>query len=86
MVGWIMNNDKMEYSLETDNLVTLYQVNNLSLNISKMMELIINQEPNSPKEQQWCQCGMGESFMFLAIYITNVLTWTNYTEMTAKKA
>eukprot|EP00061_Rhincodon_typus_P010580 g34971.t1 len=41
MVGWISNNDESEYGKELENLVTWCNDDNLSLNVSKIKELII---------------------------------------------
>eukprot|EP00061_Rhincodon_typus_P009024 g32169.t1 len=42
VVGRISNNDESKYRWEVEGLVTWYDENNLSLNISKTKELIIN--------------------------------------------
>eukprot|EP00061_Rhincodon_typus_P005083 g24139.t1 len=42
IVGWISNNDETECRKEIEFLVALYKDNNLSLNISKMKELVID--------------------------------------------
>eukprot|EP00061_Rhincodon_typus_P015824 g43724.t1 len=42
IVGWITNNEESKYRREIQGLVTWYNENNLSLNISKTKELIID--------------------------------------------
>eukprot|EP00061_Rhincodon_typus_P017854 g46745.t1 len=42
ILGWISNNDKLKYRREIEGFVTWCNENNLSLNISKIKELIAN--------------------------------------------
>ena len=42
VVGWISNNDEMEYRKEIENLVNWCSNNNLSLNVNKTKETVID--------------------------------------------
>ena len=42
VVGWISNNDETEYRKEIENLVNWCGNNNLSLNVNKTKEIVIN--------------------------------------------
>lgn len=42
VVGWISNNDVIEYRKEIESIVTWFQNNKLPINVSKIKELVIN--------------------------------------------
>lgn len=82
-MGRILNNDKIEYKKEIGILVTWCQANNLSLNVSKIKEIMLNFRKQSDKPQ-YIEDAEAES-KFLRINITNHLSWTSHIKAMAKK-
>ena len=64
--------------------------NNLSLNVSKTKELVIDfrrsRRAHAPIYINGAEVEQVECFKFLGVNITNTLTWSTHTEATAKKA
>ncbi|XP_059823893.1 probable RNA-directed DNA polymerase from transposon BS isoform X4 [Hypanus sabinus] len=90
IVGRILGNDESEYKEEIKNLVAWCEDNNLSLNVSKTKELVVDfrrsSGPHDPIYISGAQLEQVKSFKFLGVNITNELTWSNQAESTAKKA
>ncbi|XP_062916365.1 uncharacterized protein LOC134352807 [Mobula hypostoma] len=90
IVGRILGNDEFEYREEIKNLVAWCEDNNLSLNISKTKELVVDfrgsSELHDPIYIGGAQVEQVKRFKFLGVNITNDLTWSNRAEFTAKKA
>ncbi|XP_078260406.1 cyclin-dependent kinase 2-like isoform X4 [Rhinoraja longicauda] len=79
-----------KYSMEIEKLATRCQGNNLSLNVSKMKDLVVDFRKHggvhTPISKNSAEVQMDESFNFLGVNITNNLSWTNQIEATANKA
>ncbi|XP_072329111.1 uncharacterized protein [Scyliorhinus torazame] len=90
VVGRISNNDKSDYRREINHLVAWCTENNLSLNIEKTKELIIDFRKRSTTHTPVCINGseveMVDSFRFLGITITNSLSWSTHVDATVRKA
>ena len=90
VVGWILNNDKMEYRKEMKNLVNWCDDNKLSLNVNIMKEIVIDFRKRSgghaPVYVNGDKVEMVQSFRFLGIQITNNLSWSPHADTIVKKA
>ena len=79
IVGRISNNDETEYRNEIENLVNWCGDNNLSLNVNKMKEIVIDfrkhKEEHAPVYINGDEVERIESFKFLGVQITNNLSW-----------
>ena len=77
VVGRISNNDETEYRNEIENLVNLNGNNNLSLNVNKMKEIVIDfrkrKGERAPVYINRDKVERVESFKFLGVQITNNL-------------
>jgi hypothetical protein len=60
------------------------QDNNLSLNVSKTKELIVDYR-NRPPLTDGAVVEQVESFKFLGVHITNKLTWSKHTKTVVKR-
>ena len=78
MVGLITDNDKTAYREEVRELAVWCQDNNLSLNVSKTKELIVDYRKRRAKQApiniNRAVVERVESFMFLGVHITNELS------------
>jgi hypothetical protein len=67
-----------------------YQDNNLSLNMSKTKELIVDyrkrRTEHTPIHIDGAVVEQGESFRFLAVHITKNLSWSKHTKTVVKRA
>eukprot|EP00061_Rhincodon_typus_P004763 g23376.t1 len=88
VVGRISNNDESEYRKEKG-LVTCYNENNLSLNVSKTKELIINLRKKAGEHDpiyiNRAEVERVENITFLGMTITNNLSWTSHVDAMVKK-
>ena len=78
VVGLITDNDEMDYREEVRELAVWCQDNNLSLNVSKTKEKIVDnrkrQAEQAPINIDWAVVGQVESFKFYGGHITNELS------------
>eukprot|EP00061_Rhincodon_typus_P003092 g19253.t1 len=82
-------NNKSKYRREIESLVTWCNENNLSLNIGKTKELIIdfrNKEGEyTPIYKNRTEVERVKTIKFLGVTITNNLSWTSHIKVTVKK-
>ena len=90
VVGLITDNDETACREEVRELAVWCKDNNLSLNVSKTKELIVDYRkggPNSPPitstELKWS--GSRVSSSLLGVHITNELSWTKHTKTVVKR-
>ena len=80
VVGQISNNDETEYWNEIENLVNWCGNNNLSPNVNKTKEIVIDFRKHSgeyaPVYINGDEVEMVKSFTFLGVQITNNLSWS----------
>ena len=90
VVGLITDNDEIAYKEEVRDLAVWCQDNNLSLNVSKTKELVVDYKKRRAEHTpihfdrgvvEWV-----ESFKFLGVHITKELTWSTHTNTVVKKA
>ena len=66
------------------------QDSNLSLNVSKTKEMIVDYEKNravqAPINIDGAEVERVESFKFLGVYLTNKLSWSKHTKTVMKRA
>ncbi|KAL0195034.1 hypothetical protein M9458_008606, partial [Cirrhinus mrigala] len=90
VVGLISNNDKTPYRGEVAQLVEWCGANNLSLNVSKTKEVVMDLRRNSvdhpPLTIDSSAVERVSSTKFLGVHITEDLTWTTNTMSLSKKA
>eukprot|EP00061_Rhincodon_typus_P007405 g29071.t1 len=90
VVGQLSNNDQSKYRRETEGLVTWCNENNLSLNIGKTKEPIIDFRKkggeHAPIYINRTEVVRVKSIKFLRVTITEDLSWTSQTHATIKKA
>jgi hypothetical protein len=79
VVGLITGNDDTAYREEVRDLAVWCQDNNLSLNVIKTKEMIVDYIDGAVVEQV-------ESFKFLGVHITNELSWSKHTKTVVKRA
>jgi hypothetical protein len=88
MVGLITDNDETAYREEVRELAVWCQDNNLSLNVSKTKELIVDfrkrQAEQAPINIDVVE--QVESFKFLGVHITNELSWSKHNKTVVKRA
>jgi hypothetical protein len=88
--GLITNNDKTAYRKEVRALTEWGQENNLSLDINKTKELIVDfrkqQREHAPIHIDGTAAKKVESFKFLGVHITDDLKWSTYRDSVVKKA
>jgi hypothetical protein len=89
VAGLITNNDEIAYGQEVRELVVWCQDNNLSLNVSKTKELIVDYRERRAEHIPININGAGaervESFKFLGVHITNDLSWSKHTKTVVKR-
>ena len=90
MVGRITDNDETAYREEIIDLAMWCQVNNLSLNVIKTKEMIVDYRKKRTQHAPILSDGAAveqvESFKFLGVHITNKLTWSKYNKTVVKRA
>ena len=89
MIGLVTYNDETAYRREVENLALWCQENNLSLNVSKTKEIIvdfrINKTAHTPITINGAPIEIVDSFKFLGVNITHKLTWSVNTKSILKK-
>ena len=89
MVGLIIDNDETSYR-EVRDLAVWCQENNLSLNMIKTKEMIVDyrkrRTEHAPILIDGAVVGQVESFKFLHVQITNELSWSKHTKTVVKGA
>ena len=90
MVSLITENDEKAYMEEVRDLAVWCQDNNLSLNVSKTKELIMDYRKRwaeqAPININGAVVEWVESFKFLGVHITNKLSWSKHTKKVVKRA
>ena len=79
VVGLITNNEETAYREEVRELAMWCQDNNLSLNVSKTKELIMDYIDGAVVERV-------DSFKFLGVHITNELSWSKHIKTVGKES
>ena len=89
MVGLITDKDEKAYREEVRDLTVWCKDNNLSLNVIKTKEMIVDYRKRRTKHAPIFMDGavveQVESFKFLGIHITNKLTWSKHTKPVVKR-
>ena len=84
VVGLITNNDETAYREEVRALGVWCQKNNLSLNVNKTNEMIVDfrkqQREHLPIHIDGTAVEKVETFKFLDVHITDILKWSTHTE------
>ncbi len=64
MVGLISNRDETNYRSEVSRLAGWCRVNNLSLNVEKTKEIVVDfrRVHTQHADHQWCDCGESEQY------------------------
>ena len=80
VVGLITNNDETAYREEVRDLAMWWQDNNISLNVIKTKQMIVDyrKEDRAAVEQV-------ERFKFLGVHITNKITLSKHTKTVVKR-
>ena len=90
MVGLITDNNETAYREEVKDLAGWCQDNNLSLNVIKTKEMIVDYRKKRTEHEPILIDGAAveqvESFKFLGVHITNKLTWSKHTKTVVKRA
>ena len=90
VVGLITDNDETAYKEEVRDLVVWCQDNNLSLNVIKTKEKIVDYRKRRTEHDPILIAGAAveqdESFKFLGVHITNKLSWSKHTKTVVKRA
>ena len=86
VVGLITNNDETAYREEVRDLAVWCQDNNLSLNVSKTKELIMDYRKQAHIYIEGAVAEKVESFKFLGVHITKDLSWSKHTNTVMKMA
>ena len=93
ILGLITDGDETAYREEVRALAVWCQDNNLSLNVSKTKELIVDHRKlqegphrHSPIDINGAEVERVRHFKFLGVHISDNLTWTHHTDTTARKA
>ena len=90
MLGLINDNDETAYREEVRDLAVWCQDNNLSLNVNKTKELIVNyrkrRAEQAPINIDGAEVDRIESFKFLGVHITNRLSRSKHTRTVVKRA
>jgi hypothetical protein len=88
VVGLI--NKETAYREEVRDLAVLCQDNNLSLNVIKTKEMIVDNRKNRTEHAPILNDGAAveqvERFKFLGVHVTNKLTWSKHTKTVVKRA
>ena len=90
VVGLITNKNETAYREEVRALGVWCQENNLSLNVRKTKEMIVDfrkqKREHSPIYIDGTVVGKVESFKFLGVHIIDKLKWSTHTDSVVKKA
>ncbi|XP_051521146.1 sialidase-4 isoform X1 [Myxocyprinus asiaticus] len=90
VVGLITDNDETAYREVVHTLTCWCQEHNLSLNVSKTKEVVVDfrrkDREHSPITINGAPVERVSSFKFLSVHITEELTWSVHTEAVVKKA
>ena len=90
VVSLIIDNDETAYREEVRDLAVGCQDNNLSLNVIKTKEMIVDymkkRTEYAPIFIDGAVVEKVESFKFLGVHITNKLTWSMHTKTVVKRA
>lgn len=90
LVGLITDNDETAYREEVRDLAVWCQDNNLSLNVIKTKEMIVDyrktRTEHAPILIDRAAVEQVESFKFLGVNITNKLSWSKRTKTVVKRA
>jgi uncharacterized protein YneR len=85
VVGLITDNNETSYREEVRDLTVWCKDNNLSLNVIKTTEMIVDYRKNRDEHVPILIDGTAveqvESFKFHGVHITNKLTWSKHTNM-----
>ena len=89
VVGLITDNDETAYREEARDLAGWCQNNNLSLNVTKTKEMIVDyrkrRTAHAPILIDGAVVEQVESFKFLGVHITNKLSWSKHTKTVVKR-
>ena len=83
VVGLITNNNETAYREEVRDVAVWCQDNNLSLNVIKTNEMIMDYRKRRAERAVVQQV---ESFKFLGVHITSKLSWSKHTKTVVKRA
>ena len=90
VVGLITDNNETAYRGEVRDLAVWCQDNNLSLNVIKTKEMIVDNRKkrteHAPIPIDGAAVEQVESFRLLGVHITNKLTWSKHTKTVVKRA
>jgi hypothetical protein len=90
VVGLITNDDETAYREEVRDLERWCQDNNLSLNVSKTKELIVDSRTwraeNAPIHINGAEVKHVERLKFLVVHITKDLLWSKHTNTVMRRA
>ena len=90
VVGLIKDDVKTAYREEVRDLAVWCQDNNLSLNVIKTKEMIVDyrkkRTEHAPILINRARVEQVESFKLLGVHITNKLTWSKHTKTVVKRA
>ncbi|KAM9404490.1 uncharacterized protein ACWYII_028318 [Salvelinus alpinus] len=90
VVGLITYNNETAYREEVRDLAVWCQDNNLSLNVIKTKEMIVDYKKKRTEHARLlfdrAAVEQVESFKFLGVHITNKLTWSKHTMTVVKRA
>ena len=90
MIGLITNNDETAYREEVRELAVWCQDNNLSLNVGKTKELILDyskrRAEQAPINIDGAVLEWVESFKFLGVHITKEVSWYGNCSASDRKA
>ena len=90
VLSLITNNDEMAYREEVRALGVWCQENNLTFNVNKTKEMIVDfrkqQREHPPIHIDGTVVERVVSFKFLGVHITDKLNWSTHTDSIVKKA
>ncbi|KAK3525032.1 hypothetical protein QTP86_013473 [Hemibagrus guttatus] len=90
VVGLISKNDKSAYREEVQRLTAWCKANNLSLNVEKMKEMVVDfrraQSDHSPLNINGSDVEIIKSIKFLCVHLAEDFTWSLNTSSITKKA
>ncbi|CAB1350641.1 unnamed protein product [Coregonus sp. 'balchen'] len=78
--GLITNNDETAYREDVGTLTAWCQVNNFSLNVSKIKELIVDFRRNQARHPHILMNWAAADIKFLVVHISEELKWSNHTD------